>query len=48
MDTLLFIKMKIACIQSYRKGFLTKKYDEAFIVTGFCNWKKALPVTCNE
>ena len=38
-------KRKLFCltyIQSYSKGLLTKKYDEAFVVTGFCNWKKVL------
>ena len=45
MDTLLLVNTKTVlfhCIQSYSKGLLTKKYDEAFVVSGFCNWKKAL------
>ena len=32
------------CLDCYLKGILTltgKKYDSAFIIEGFCNWKKA-------
>ena len=45
MDTLLFIKTKMVLFYLHlviQKGFLTKRYDEPFVVIGFCNWKKAL------